>query len=731
MEEAEGFWRDHAYLEVDPQIRTRVGYDASPKQRSQYLTLMETESLDHAPDDPDVWEAQQAELDLLTDYALGRALSPELAEADNPYRDWGLIPADIALTTLVTYMFMHAGWLHLLSNLFMLFLAGPPVEDRLGRPLFAAFYLGAGIFAALFWAMFVHDKNIPLVGASGAIAGVLGAFFIRFWSSDIRFAYFFLLGFRPIFGTFSAKAWLILPLWLLNELFQGWLAHSLGASDGVAYWAHAGGFLFGAGMVLAIRIAGIEEKFIDKAIESKVTVAGANPIVEQALALREQGDHSGALAMLQEAWRADRADPDIALSLWDTAQAVDQPEAGAEAMAALVRLSLADGNAPLAIRHWMDLTRILPTALVDPGSLVRLVPVLQADGDTELAERALRHSVDPNNTRVSPGIALRVVELTRESDPPTALRAARRALESADLHETKRARIEGIVRELETAGVSEAPDAIQEEEARRAEAEKREIEVPDSWDTEDAAIPMAAAAAVAARAAPPPLPPELPPPLPRATPPPLPAPSSAPSALSIDGERVHDAPARGVLEGLPQPVAAPVPPPLPGVPPNEPMYDVDDPLASIGLEAVSEAPRFGGTKVVDAVPTALQDDVLRMMIPGGRKAKLEYEKIEAVSVAAVRGLGPKPVLLIDLLLNWTALEDVPLRVIRLRSDAFDPRSLVPDAGDAKGALRRAVETLLERSGAVALPSASAARGEPFDVFGDLETYERQVLQVAI
>jgi hypothetical protein len=161
------------------------------------------------------------------------------------------------------------------------------------------------------------------------------------------------------------------------------------------------------------------------------------------------------------------------------------------------------------------------------------------------------------------------------------------------------------------------------------------------------------------------------------------------------------------------------------------MYDVDDPLASIGLEAVSEAPRFGGTKVVDAVPTALQDDVLRMMIPGGRKAKLEYEKIEAVSVAAVRGLGPKPVLLIDLLLNWTALEDVPLRVIRLRSDAFDPRSLVPDAGDAKGALRRAVETLLERSGAVALPSASAARGEPFDVFGDLETYERQVLQVAI
>jgi hypothetical protein len=134
---------------------------------------------------------------------------------------------------------------------------------------------------------------------------------------------------------------------------------------------------------------------------------------------------------------------------------------------------------------------------------------------------------------------------------------------------------------------------------------------------------------------------------------------------------------------------------------------------------------------VDAVPTALQDDVLRMMIPGGRKAKLEYEKIEAVSVAAVRGLGPKPVLLIDLLLNWTALEDVPLRVIRLRSDAFDPRSLVPDAGDAKGALRRAVETLLERSGAVALPSASAARGEPFEVFGDLETYERQVLQVAI
>jgi membrane associated rhomboid family serine protease len=187
VEEAADYWRRHAYLEAEPQIRTIVAYDVMPNQRSQYLQLIEGQARDLAPDGPEVLAAEQAELDRLTDLALGRSLS-ELAESpDNPYRRWGLTPGLLSPVTLVTHMFVHAGWLHLLGNLFMLFLAGPALEDRLGRPLFALFYLTVGVSAGLFYAAMTPDKLVPMVGASGAIAGVLGAFCIRFWSSNIKF----------------------------------------------------------------------------------------------------------------------------------------------------------------------------------------------------------------------------------------------------------------------------------------------------------------------------------------------------------------------------------------------------------------------------------------------------------------------------------------------------------------------------------------------------------------
>ncbi len=233
--QAADYWREHAYLEAEPEIITVVAYDVMPNQRTQYVELLKSSARDMAPDDDARIAREQAELDHLTDLALGR-VEPELDEnADlGPFRTWGYTPSESRVLTLLTHMFMHAGWLHLLSNMFMFFLAGPPVEDRLGRPLFAALFVGAGVFAAVFWGALVDQKTIPLVGASGAIAGVLGAFCIRFWKTDIKFAYFFMFGFRPIFGTFEAKAWLMLPLWCANEIFQAWLSSSLGISDGVA-----------------------------------------------------------------------------------------------------------------------------------------------------------------------------------------------------------------------------------------------------------------------------------------------------------------------------------------------------------------------------------------------------------------------------------------------------------------------------------------------------------------
>jgi membrane associated rhomboid family serine protease len=694
MQEATDYWRNHAYLEADSEIRSRVGYDVMPNQRTQYLALLADQGLATAPEDPESWLAEQETLDQLTDYGLGRAVSPEAAASDNPFRRWGLLPSEIGIVTLLTHIFMHAGWLHLLSNFFMLFLAGPAVEDRLGRPFFAGFYLAAGIFAALFWAFLAPDPNVPLVGASGAIAGVLGAFLIRFWSSNIRFAYFFMFGFKPYYGTFEAKAWLMLPLWLASEIFQGYLAHSLGIGSGVAYWAHVGGFLFGVTSVFAFRQLGIEEKFVNARIEQKVTVAAANTVVGEALELREQGEEQAALDKLREAFGQAPRDRDVALAFWDAALATEQPERAADAMKALIRLCVADGDGALAVGHWMELGRVLPGAFADPTTLVRLTKILIEEGDSELAARALREAVDPDNAPMTTGLALRTLELARQVDPPSALRAARRALESPDLVDGKRARVQAALDELLAEGVSEAPRIAVEEAALEAKAADREIELPDD---EGAEVLVAAAAFAAPSQLP------LPPPVPQPVPPPLPGPAVErpppleTQALSLEGDLVAE--------------------------------PVSQEISIDPIEAIVAGPRFAGIKVVDAKPVALQENKLRLLVSDERRAKLEYETIEAVAVAAVRGMGPKPVLVIDLLLNWRSLEETPLRVIRLRSCDFDPCSVVPEADNSLSALKRLVDRLLEESGGVALPGPDAARGEPFEVFEELALYEREVLQV--
>jgi membrane associated rhomboid family serine protease len=164
-------------------------------------------------------------------------------DVEGPVSDfdrWGLIPAKPALVTAVSHMFMHGGWIHLIGNMFLLFLVGPPIEDRWGRPLFAGFYLLAGLASGGFYALMSSGSPIPLVGASGAIAAVMGACLVRFLRSNIRFLYLFFIGFRLIKGTFWAPAWVMLPLWFASELLMAGLTESAGVSDGIAYWAHVG-----------------------------------------------------------------------------------------------------------------------------------------------------------------------------------------------------------------------------------------------------------------------------------------------------------------------------------------------------------------------------------------------------------------------------------------------------------------------------------------------------------
>ncbi|MDX6267160.1 MAG: hypothetical protein QOD70_1900, partial [Frankiales bacterium] len=142
--------------------------------------------------------------------------------------------------SVLTAMFLHGSWLHLLGNMLFLFVFGNNVEDRLGRLRYLAFYLVCGYAATYGFALFQHSSTQPLVGASGAIAGVLGAYFVLFPRARVLSLLTFLF-FLPI----RLPAWLVLGSWFVLQ-YLSLRANAAGSGSGVAYLAHVIGFVLGA-----------------------------------------------------------------------------------------------------------------------------------------------------------------------------------------------------------------------------------------------------------------------------------------------------------------------------------------------------------------------------------------------------------------------------------------------------------------------------------------------------
>ena len=145
-----------------------------------------------------------------------------------------------AYATLVTSMFLHGGWMHLIGNMLYLWIFGNNVEDVMGHARFVVFYLLCGILAALSHAVTDPTSTVPMVGASGAISGVLGAYILLFPRAHV-------LVFMPGVGMMRVAAGVVLGLWFLMQLLSGGISIG-GPGGGVAFFAHIGGFV--AGMVL-------------------------------------------------------------------------------------------------------------------------------------------------------------------------------------------------------------------------------------------------------------------------------------------------------------------------------------------------------------------------------------------------------------------------------------------------------------------------------------------------
>lgn len=164
---------------------------------------------------------------------------------------YGAIPQAISsgerLYTLVTSMFLHGSWLHLLGNMLYLLIFGDNVEDRMGAGRYLGFYLVTGLLASGLQILIAPSSPIPSVGASGAIAGVLGGYIVLFPRGMVRMFMFF----GPFVQIGRASAFIYIALWFVLQFFSGLgsLAAASGESGGIAYWAHVGGFV--AGWVLA------------------------------------------------------------------------------------------------------------------------------------------------------------------------------------------------------------------------------------------------------------------------------------------------------------------------------------------------------------------------------------------------------------------------------------------------------------------------------------------------
>ena len=167
-------------------------------------------------------------------------ISDPSAEKAFIYR-FGFIPADFSIITIFSSMFLHGGISHIMGNMWFLWVFGDNVEGVLGHLKYAIFYLMCGLAATISQLLINPNSTIPMVGASGAIAGVLGMYMIRFPHARVHVFAFIII----FFTTFRVPAMFVLGFWFFNQLTNGFGSLGFDTTGGVAWFAHIGGFIAG------------------------------------------------------------------------------------------------------------------------------------------------------------------------------------------------------------------------------------------------------------------------------------------------------------------------------------------------------------------------------------------------------------------------------------------------------------------------------------------------------
>lgn len=317
----------------------------------------------------------------------------EAAQKHDLFYRWGYVPEHPNPFTILTSMFLHGSFWHLFWNMYFLWLVGISLEDIWGRKYYLIIYLVGGVASVLAHQFMSSTPDAPLIGASGAIAALMGAYAIRFRHAKLLFAFFK--------WQFWVRSWIPLGFWIGKEVMNA--VSNVGELMGVASWVHVGGFAFGAGIALVLARVKAEDTFIadelkkqdqkdeetkKKKEEKKAGPPPRPPELEKGIEMRKLGNWAEAKHQLGQALLAK---PDE-IEAWEEMVRVDfklnDLDSVAKDMAGLIEVHLAKKNLDLALEWYQEMVKLGPQPAAAGPWLLRIGPELQRRGDFAAAAAA-------------------------------------------------------------------------------------------------------------------------------------------------------------------------------------------------------------------------------------------------------------------------------------------------------------------------------------------------------
>lgn len=435
--DAAQYYLEHPELEAHPLLQRWIDgaiEQQEPEVRDELRARLEDDSEKGTP----LQDVRQAKLDELTASWIGSL-------REGPAGRYGLIPNEATAERAFTHMFIHGDGFHLIFNMLFLYLSGPLIEDVWGRPFFVLFYLAAGMISAWLFVLQYPDLAIPLIGASGAVAGVLGAMLVRHPQTRIRLLW--LWGF--VVRRFSTPAWVVLPVWVGGELLWAYVMDYIApgtGGGGVAHWVHVFGFVFGVLVAGGVSLLGLE-----RALTPKSPAEGDHAVlraVERALA-RDRREE--AWKLLQGHVPRALADHDAALTYWDLAKTLDRCREAAPVLLRVIRAEIMAGDDEGAIAHWTDLHAQVPTITMEVDLAARLATVLGGIGHSPEAADLVRAAVARVDVATPAAALVELVRAARFADAPVAAEVAARALAHPGLPPAVRRELASGVRGMTSA----------------------------------------------------------------------------------------------------------------------------------------------------------------------------------------------------------------------------------------------------------------------------------------